>query len=100
MIIRQVLYSTVAAMSIAAFSAALPQPSMAQQAAAVAIDGDDIGGVVTGQSSVFSGDIVAISGDGRAFKRTRVVIDASAGSGLHEPVHAIGEDGVEVSHNQ
>ena len=50
--VRKILYSTVAAIGLAAFSAALPSPAMvqqamAQQAAAVAIDNDDIGGVVT-----------------------------------------------------
>jgi type II secretory pathway component PulK len=34
-----------------------------------------IGGMVTGKSTCFSGDIVAVSPDGRAFKRVRVVID-------------------------
>jgi DNA uptake protein ComE-like DNA-binding protein len=34
-----------------------------------------IGGLVTGTSRVFSGDIVAVSGDGRAFRRYHVVID-------------------------
>src|SRR6476661_8505405 len=48
MALRQALYSTVAAIGIAAFSAALPPSALAQQAAAVAIDNDDIGGVVTG----------------------------------------------------
>jgi hypothetical protein len=44
--LRQVLYSTVAAIGIAAFAAGVPAPASAQQAAAVAIDNDDIGGVV------------------------------------------------------
>lgn len=35
-----------------------------------------IANLVSGQSSCFSGDIVATSGDGRGFKRVRVVIDA------------------------
>jgi type II secretory pathway component PulK len=34
-----------------------------------------IGGVVTGVSKVYSADIVAVSEDGRAFRRVRVVID-------------------------
>jgi len=46
--LRQVLYSTVAAIGIVAFSASVSAPASAQQAAAVAIDNDDIGGVVTG----------------------------------------------------
>jgi type II secretory pathway component PulK len=32
---------------------------------------------ITGETKQFSADIVAVSGDGRAFKRVRVVIDAS-----------------------
>ncbi len=43
--LRQMLYSTVAAIGIAAFAAGVPVPASAQQAA-VAIDNDDIGGVV------------------------------------------------------
>ncbi len=35
------------------------------------------GNFLTGTSSVFSGDIVGVSGDGRAFRRYRVVIDGS-----------------------
>lgn len=35
---------------------------------------------ITGTSCCFSGDIVAASGDGRAFKRVRVVIDGSTGT--------------------
>ena len=48
MTLRQTLFSTVAAVGIAAFSIAVPSPAGAQQAPAVAIDNDDIGGVVTG----------------------------------------------------
>jgi hypothetical protein len=55
MTVRQILYSTVAAIGLAAFSAALPQPSIAQQAVAVAIDNDDIGGVVTGPNGPEAG---------------------------------------------
>ena len=55
MSVRKILYSTVAAIGLAAFSAALPSPAMAQQAAAVAIDNDDIGGVVTGPSGPEAG---------------------------------------------
>ena len=36
-----------------------------------------IGGSVTGLSKVFSADIVAVSQDGRAFKRVRIVIDGT-----------------------
>jgi hypothetical protein len=48
--VRQILYSTVAAIGIAAISASLPAPASAQPAAAVAIDNDDIGGVVKSPS--------------------------------------------------
>jgi DNA uptake protein ComE-like DNA-binding protein len=33
--------------------------------------------LLTGQSSQYSADIVAVSGDGRAFKRVRIVVDVS-----------------------
>ena len=46
--LRKILCSTVAAIGITAFAASIAAPTRAQQAAAVAIDGDDIGGVVTG----------------------------------------------------
>jgi general secretion pathway protein K len=39
-----------------------------------------IGAFVTGTSSVYSADIVTVSRDGRAFKRVKVVIDASSGA--------------------
>src|SRR5580704_15818078 len=46
---RKSLYASVAAIALAAFLAGTPAPAFAQQAAAqVAIDNDDIGGVVTG----------------------------------------------------
>jgi len=45
--LRQFLFSTVAAIGIAGMAIAMPAPAGAQQAA-VAIDNDDIGGVVTG----------------------------------------------------
>src|SRR5262249_46667872 len=47
MSLRQILFSTVGAIGIAAMVIALPDPASAQQAA-VQIDNDDIGGVVTG----------------------------------------------------
>src|SRR5882672_8232303 len=54
MTLRQVLFTSVAAIGIAAF--AMSAPTMrAQQAAAVAIDNDDIGGVVTGPSGPEAG---------------------------------------------
>ena len=54
MSLRQVLFSTVAAIGIAAMAVAVPAPANAQQAA-VAIDKDDIGGVVTGPSGPEAG---------------------------------------------
>jgi hypothetical protein len=55
MSLRQVLYSTAAAIGLAAFVAAVASPADAQQAAAVAIDEDDIGGVVTGANGQEAG---------------------------------------------
>jgi hypothetical protein len=55
MTLRHVLYSTVAAIGIAALATGLPRPSDAQQAAAVAIDNDDIGGVVRGPNGPEAG---------------------------------------------
>src|SRR5580698_9467331 len=46
MTLRQALFTSVAAIGIA-FGAGAPSPLSAQQAATVAIDNDDIGGVVT-----------------------------------------------------
>lgn len=36
-----------------------------------------LGNLITGKSSRYSADILAVSGDGRAFKRVRIVVDAS-----------------------
>ncbi|MEA2871725.1 MAG: hypothetical protein QOH67_1701 [Hyphomicrobiales bacterium] len=52
--LRHVLYSTVAAIGIAACAAG-PTPGRAQQPVAVAIDADDIGGVVTGANGPEAG---------------------------------------------
>src|SRR5918995_5119413 len=54
MSIRQALLSTVAAIGIAALAAVLPAPANAQQRM-VAIDGDDIGGVVRGPNGPEAG---------------------------------------------
>jgi hypothetical protein len=54
MTLRRILFSTVAAIGLAAMAVAVPVPSGAQQAA-VAIDNDDIGGVVTGPSGPEAG---------------------------------------------
>src|SRR5262245_11575853 len=48
MTLRQILFSTAASVGIAALAFALPPRLAAQQQAAVAIDNDDIGGVVSG----------------------------------------------------
>src|ERR1043166_8186971 len=52
--LRQILLSTVAALAIAGMAIAVPAPAGAQQAAG-AIDGDDIGGVVTGSGGPEAG---------------------------------------------
>src|SRR5215210_2071537 len=63
MSVRQVLFSTVAAIGIAAAAVAVPCPAGAQQAA-IAIDKDDIGGVVTGPSGPEAGVwVIAETGD-------------------------------------
>src|ERR1700736_7047041 len=54
MSLRQILFSTVAALAITGMGIALPAPAGAQQAA-VAIDNDDIGGVVRGPNGPEAG---------------------------------------------
>src|ERR1043166_3581034 len=54
MSLRQILFSTVAAFAITGMGIALPAPAGAQQAA-VAIDNDDIGGVVRGPNGPEAG---------------------------------------------
>jgi hypothetical protein len=54
MSLRQVLFSTVGAIGLAAMAVAVPAPAGAQQAA-VQIDNDDIGGVVTGANGPEAG---------------------------------------------
>src|SRR5262249_28792232 len=54
MSLRQVLFSTAAAIGIATMAVALPAPAGAQQAA-VEIDKDDIGGVVSGANGPEAG---------------------------------------------
>ena len=36
-----------------------------------------IGGRITGKSYQYSADILAVSGDGRSYKRVRIVVDGS-----------------------
>ncbi len=55
MSLRTVLFSSVAAIGIVALASALPAPAIAQQAPAVAIDDDDIGGVVRGPNGPEAG---------------------------------------------
>src|SRR5262249_29237779 len=55
MCVRQALYSTVAVIGIMALAAAAASPSRAQQAADIAIDHDDIGGVVSGPNGLEEG---------------------------------------------
>jgi hypothetical protein len=38
------------------------------------------GSLITGSSTVYSADIVTVSQDGRAFKRVKIVVDASSGT--------------------
>jgi hypothetical protein len=40
------------------------------------------GKYITGSSTIFSADIVTVSQDGRAFKRVKIVVDASSGTPL------------------
>jgi hypothetical protein len=53
--LKRILCSTAAAFGLAISGAAMPLPASAQQAATVAIDGDDIGGVVTGPNGPEAG---------------------------------------------
>jgi hypothetical protein len=53
--LKQALYSTAAAAGLAALIAMAPLPASAQQAATVAIDNDDIGGVVRGPNGPEAG---------------------------------------------
>jgi hypothetical protein len=55
MMLRRILYSSVAAIGIAAMTTAVPPPAKAQRAAAVQIENDDIGGVVRGPSGPEAG---------------------------------------------
>jgi DNA uptake protein ComE-like DNA-binding protein len=39
-----------------------------------------VGGLITGTTSVYSADIVTVTRDGRAFKRVKIIVDASTGT--------------------
>ena len=77
MTIRQILYSTVAAIGIAACAVAVPAPASAQQA--VAIDNDDIGGVVTGPKGPEAGVWVIAETTDLPTKFTRIVVTDDQG---------------------
>ena len=40
-----------------------------------------LGSFITGRGAVYSADIVAVSGNGRAFRRVRIVVDTAGESG-------------------
>jgi hypothetical protein len=44
-----------------------------------------LGNQITGRGGQYSADIVAVSGDGRAFKRVRIVADATGGGTTATP---------------
>ena len=73
MSLRQVLFSTVGAIGIAAMAVAMPVPAGAQQAA-VQIDKDDIGGVVTGPSGPEAGVWVIAETTELATKYAKTVV--------------------------
>ena len=77
--LRKVLYSTVAAVGLAAFSAPVTTSAWAQQAAAVAIDNDDIGGVVTGPKGPEGGVWVIAETTDLPTKFARIVVTDDQG---------------------
>ena len=76
--IRQVLFSTVAAIGIAAMAATVPDPLAAQQSV-VAIDNDDIGGVVTGPSGPEAGVWVIAETTDLPTKYAKIVVTDDQG---------------------
>jgi len=78
MSLRQVLFSTVGAIGIAAMAVAMPVPAGAQQAA-VQIDKDDIGGVVTGPSGPEAGVWVIAETTELATKYAKTVVTDDQG---------------------
>src|SRR5215216_2591856 len=75
---RHILFSTVAAIAIAGMAVAVPAPAGAQQAA-VAIDNDDIGGVVNGPSGPEAGVWVIAETIDLATKYAKVVVTDDQG---------------------
>src|SRR4051812_2848485 len=78
MTVREVLCSTVAAIGIAAMAVGVPAPAYAQQAA-VAIDKDDIGGVVTGPSGPEAGVWVIAETTDLPTKYAKIVVTDDQG---------------------
>src|SRR5215208_2742694 len=78
MSLRQAMFSTVAAIGIAAMAVAVPAPAGAQQAA-VAIDNDDIGGVVAGPSGPEAGVWVIAETTETPTKFARIVVTDDQG---------------------
>src|SRR5258705_12053006 len=73
MSLRQVLFSTVGAIGLAAMAVAVPAPAGAQQAA-VQIDNDDIGGGVTGASGREAGVWGIAGATGLPTKYAKIVV--------------------------
>ena len=76
--IRQVLFSTVAAIGIAAMAATVPDPLAAQQSV-VAIDKDDIGGVVAGPGGPEAGVWVIAETTDLPTKYAKIVVTDGEG---------------------
>ncbi len=76
--IRQVLFSTVAAIGIAAMAATMPDP-LAAQPSAVAIDKDDIGGVVAGPGGPEAGVWVIAETTDLPTKYAKIVVTDDQG---------------------
>ncbi|MFL5231955.1 MAG: carboxypeptidase regulatory-like domain-containing protein [Microvirga sp.] len=76
--IRQVLFSTVAAIGIAAMAATVPDPLAAQQSV-VPIDKDDIGGVVTGPGGPEAGVWVIAETTDLPTKYAKIVVTDDQG---------------------
>jgi len=78
MTLQQVLFSTVAAIGIAAMAVAVPAPAGAQQAA-VEIDKDDIGGVVSGPNGPEAGVWVIAETSELPTKYAKIVVTDDQG---------------------
>src|SRR3954463_12296447 len=76
--LRQVLFSTVAAIGIAAMAATVSDPLAAQQSV-VAIDNDDIGGVVTGPGGPEAGVWVIAETTDLPTKYAKIVVTDDQG---------------------